>query len=225
MSLLVSLCMGFLTFGFSTPASAGSATGSGHDKEAILADLKSNVPSGAAITGSSCDKIGMPSGGDFAYRCTIDWEWSTWSFKNFGLQMFCADLTVFIWMVSFDDWFYYQKSQFLRHVSVYFSTGTVTAGSPLVRNRSLEVCVRCRQIGSLPVAVRVLLHCDGLKAHRRLGWWGALSSAIHWCMQPRQAQLKKLILRCRLLSWLGWSCFHPDCFAALLLKWHQFDGF
>ena len=74
MSLLVSLCLGFLTFGFSIPASAGSATGSGHDKEAILADLKSDVPSGASITGSSCDKIGMPSGGDFAYRCTIDWE-------------------------------------------------------------------------------------------------------------------------------------------------------
>ena len=74
MSLLVSLCLGFLTFGFSIPASAGSATGSGHDKEAILADLKSDVPSGASITSSSCDKIGMPSGGDFAYRCTIDWE-------------------------------------------------------------------------------------------------------------------------------------------------------
>ena len=147
-----------------------------------------------------------------------------------GLRISVYKCFVRIWLCSY-GWchsmigFIIRKVNFFGMWACIFSTGTVTAGSPLVRNRSLEVCVRCRQIGSLPVAVRLLLHCDGLKAHRRLGWWGALSSAIHWCMQPRQAQLKKLILRCRLLSWLGWSCFHPDCFAALLLNWHQFDGF
>ena len=69
---------GFLTslvlLGSGVSSNAGSVTGSGFDKSAVIDNLKTNVPQGAKITETSCETIGVPSGGDDKYRCTLNWE-------------------------------------------------------------------------------------------------------------------------------------------------------
>ena len=62
----------FLSLG--AAVNAGSVTGTGFDKSATIEDLKSSAPQGAKITNTSCETVGVPSGGDNKYRCTVTWE-------------------------------------------------------------------------------------------------------------------------------------------------------
>ena len=57
-----------------TTVNAGSLTQTGFDQASTVEDLKSRVPEGANITGTNCEKIGMPSGGANKYRCTVNWN-------------------------------------------------------------------------------------------------------------------------------------------------------
>ncbi len=60
--------------GIGASSNAGSVTGTGFDKSAIIDNLKTNVPQGAKVTEKNCEKVGVPSGGDNKYRCTLNWE-------------------------------------------------------------------------------------------------------------------------------------------------------
>ena len=53
---------------------AGSVTATGFDKSATIDDLQTNVPQGATITDTSCETVGVPSGGDNKFRCTVTWD-------------------------------------------------------------------------------------------------------------------------------------------------------
>ena len=57
-----------------TAVNAGSLTRTGFDQASTVEELKSSVPEGAKITGTNCEKIGMPSGGANKYRCTVNWN-------------------------------------------------------------------------------------------------------------------------------------------------------
>ena len=62
---------------FSQPwpaVNGGSVTSAGFDKSATIEDMKSSAPQGAKITNTSCETVGVPSGGDNKYRCTVTWE-------------------------------------------------------------------------------------------------------------------------------------------------------
>ena len=63
-----------VAIGTGTSANAGSVTGTGFDKSATIENLKTDVPQSANIIDTKCVKVGVPSGGDNKYRCTVTWE-------------------------------------------------------------------------------------------------------------------------------------------------------
>jgi hypothetical protein len=65
-------CLSILALG--AAGNAGSVTGTGFDKATTIEDLKSNAPQGVTITDTSCETVGVPSGGTNKYRCTVTWE-------------------------------------------------------------------------------------------------------------------------------------------------------
>ena len=65
-------CLSVLALG--SPANSGSVTGVGFEKSATLEDLKSNVPKGVKTSDTSCETVGVPSGGTNKDRCTVTWE-------------------------------------------------------------------------------------------------------------------------------------------------------
>ena len=74
MKFLIGAMTGLAFLSLATSVTAESATGTGFDKSATIDSLKSNAPQGANITDTSCETIGVSSGGDNKYRCTVTWE-------------------------------------------------------------------------------------------------------------------------------------------------------
>lgn len=74
MKIAFGVLASLVLIGAGTSSNAGSVTGTGFDKSAIIDDLKTNVPQGSKITETNCETVGVPSGGDNKYRCTLVWE-------------------------------------------------------------------------------------------------------------------------------------------------------
>ena len=63
-----------VAIGSGISANAGSITGTGFDRSATIENLKKDVPQSARSIDTKCTIIGVPSGGDNKYRCTVTWE-------------------------------------------------------------------------------------------------------------------------------------------------------
>ena len=74
MKALVRIFTSIIVLGTTASSHAGSVTATGFDQPAIIDDLKTNVPKGATITDTSCETVGVPSGGDNKFRCTVTWD-------------------------------------------------------------------------------------------------------------------------------------------------------
>lgn len=74
MKLVIGILANLVLLGTGVSSNAGSVTGTGFDKSATIENLKTNMPQGAKITETNCEKVGVPSGGDAKYRCTLSWE-------------------------------------------------------------------------------------------------------------------------------------------------------
>ena len=74
MKPFVHIMTSIIVLGTCASSHAGSVTATGFDKSATIDDLKTNVPQGATITDTSCETVGVPSGGDNKFRCTVTWD-------------------------------------------------------------------------------------------------------------------------------------------------------
>lgn len=74
MKLVIGILANLVLLGTGVSCNAGSVTGTGFDKSATIENLKTNMPQGSKITETNCEKVGVPSGGDAKYRCTLIWE-------------------------------------------------------------------------------------------------------------------------------------------------------
>jgi len=74
MKALVHILTSIIALGTAASSHAGSVTATGFEQSATIDDLKTNVPKGATITDTSCETVGVPSGGDNKFRCTVTWD-------------------------------------------------------------------------------------------------------------------------------------------------------
>ena len=74
MKTLVNIVTSIIVLGTAASSHAGSVTATGFEQSATIDDLKTNVPKGATITDTSCETVGIPSGGDNKFRCTVTWD-------------------------------------------------------------------------------------------------------------------------------------------------------
>ena len=74
MKALVHILTSIIALGTAASSHAGSVTATGFGQSATIDNLKTNVPTGATITDTSCETVGIPSGGDNKFRCTVTWD-------------------------------------------------------------------------------------------------------------------------------------------------------